>query len=135
MSHEHIVEDSPTMRSVAIAAPPLMPSMRPLTTKTTTPLKVSAAAPSLKTTDICNSFPELPVGYFLERTHVRIHDATPEQVMSRVESILARESVATHYDKNEVRVCMYLLATERGEREREGKTAHGLENSRFFFSF
>jgi len=49
-------------------------------------------------------FPALPVDSFLERTHVRIQDATPEQVMSRVSGTLSDESVATRYDMKEATI-------------------------------
>lgn len=116
-----IVEDSPIMRSVALVAPPFMPMMRPLT-----PLKVPSAAvyeatsAKLHVTPLNKSplpdwseitcFPAFPTGYFLERTHVRIHDATPEEVLSRVSAILSHESVATRYDTNEVRLLNWLGA-------------------------
>ncbi len=86
-------------------APPLMPSMQPLT-----PLKMSSAVETkLYTTPVKSSsskditrFPAFPDDYFLERTHVRIQDATPEEVMSRVSAILSHESIATIYDHKEV---------------------------------
>ncbi|GAX12916.1 hypothetical protein FisN_32Lh062 [Fistulifera solaris] len=101
-----IVEDSPTMRSVALVSPPLMPLMQPLT-----PLKVSSSVETkLYTTPVNNKsaaivrFPAFPDDYFLERTHVRIHDATAEEVMSRVSAILDHESIATTYDHKEVSI-------------------------------
>ncbi len=101
-----IVEDSPTMRSVALVSPPLMPLMQPLT-----PLKVSSSVETKSYTTPVNNksaaivrFPAFPDDYFLERTHVRIHDATAEEVMSRVSAILDHESIATTYDHKEVSV-------------------------------
>lgn len=112
-----IVEDAPTMMSVAISSSPTMMMPRSLISPKM-PSAVLLREPSIKLYSSSPAtlqkqqalpdfgdltcFPRLPVGYLLERTHVRINDASLEEVTSRVSAILVHESVATVYDINEV---------------------------------
>lgn len=112
-----VVEDGPKMRSVAMLSPsamPLMPRMTPLVKESSPSYSMPAkAAPSpvINTKSIqqfyshVQSFPSMPHAYFLERTHVAIAHATPNEIAQRVATCLQKQSVAATYHNHEVRVC------------------------------
>lgn len=107
-NNEQIPEDTPHMRSVALHSAPPMPMARsfpaPKAFSSVAPMRshVSAPAKALNKPGwrVTNVLP-MPPMYFLERTHVVVSDASPQQIAARIVDCMERESVRAVYDDRE----------------------------------
>lgn len=105
---EQIPEDIPHMRSVALHSAPPIPLARsfpaPKAFSTVAPSRSHVTAPVKATNKpdwrIKNVLPVPPM-YFLERTHVLVSDASPQQIAARIVDCMQRESVRAVYDDRE----------------------------------
>ena len=119
---QRVVEDAPIYRSVQIqsaqVAPPAMPlgrttvgpsnkvsSTSKINTSNSTVIR-SSAATTLTTSKPAWKVSQLrpvPSFYRLERTHLKIGDATCEEITSRITACLKEESVSATFYNDEVR--------------------------------
>lgn len=90
---------------------PMMPRSAPLARQKASPATISLPVKSTTTTTgskgllwTVDAAPRLPTMYFLERTHVRVSDASPQEVASRIVECLRKQSVAAVYNDEEALV-------------------------------
>ena len=112
-NQRRIVEDAPEMRSVmiqsstpAMQAPPPMPFARGVVS--TAPTKIAptnqrVSAPVATKAWKVSQLRPVPAFYKLERTHIRINDASVEEIASRIADCLREESVYATFNDEEVR--------------------------------
>lgn len=103
-----IVEDTPQMRSVALhpVTMPMMPRASPLARSKAAPVAVTpaigkAAFQNERLWKVSHA-PSLPSYHPLERTHVKVPNASTQEVASRIVECLRKQSVAARYNDKEV---------------------------------
>ena len=140
-----VKEDAPQMRSVRIQAAPVTPPM--LFGRTTVgPSKAAAPTSQMTTTaTTANSTPTVvdhawkvsqlrpvPSFYRLERTHLKIGDATVQDISDRIAACLREESVSATFHNDEVR---YIISTGAFSGTRLRMTQAATSHSSFFLLY
>lgn len=111
-NQRRVVEDAPQMRSVrigsaapAMQAPPPMPFGR----TTLAPTKIAPTNQINTATSVDKGWKisplrPVPSFYKLERTHLKINDASPEQIAARIADCLRQESVYATFNDEEASI-------------------------------